>query len=70
MIFDVFEILEKKNITYRKNRYNFIDCNIYGYDFTIDHYDQETRITSLIDAIIELSKENEELKKDNKLLQD
>lgn len=67
MIFDVFEILDSKNINYRKNRHNFIDCHINGYDFTIDHCDQETRITSLINAIIELSKENEELKKDNKL---
>lgn len=70
MIFDVFEILDRKNINYRKNRHNFIDCHINGYDFTIDHYDQETRITSLINAIIELSKENEELKKDKKILQD
>lgn len=70
MIFDVFEILDRKNINYRKNRHNFIDCNINGYDFTIDHYDQETRITSLINAIIDLSKENEELKKDNKILCD
>lgn len=70
MIFDVFEILESKNINYRKNRHNFIDCNINGYDFTIDHYAQETRIKNLINAIIELSKENEELKKDNKVLYD
>lgn len=28
MIFDVFEILDSKNINYRKNRHNFIDCNI------------------------------------------
>lgn len=70
MIFDLFEVLEKKNITCRKNRHNFIDCNINGYDLTIDNCDQETRITSLLNAIIDLSKENEELKKDNKVLYD
>ena len=67
LIFDVFEILDSKNINYRKNRHNFIDCNINGYDFTIDNENHEIRIKNLLETIKKLSKENEELKKDNKL---
>lgn len=67
MIFDVFEILDSKNINYRKNRHNFIDCNINENVFTIDNENHEIRIKNLLETIKKLSKENEELKKDNKL---
>lgn len=56
MIFDVFEILDSKNINYRKNRHNFIDCNINENVFTIDNENHEIRIKNLLETIKKLSK--------------
>lgn len=66
--FNILDVLNAKNINYKKDRYNFIDCYINNIVFTIDNDTQESRIKTLLDAIETLSKENEELKKDNKVL--
>lgn len=68
--FNMLNVLNEKNINYKKDRYNFIDCYINNIAFTIDNDTQESRIKSLLDTIEALSKENEELKKDNKVLYD
>lgn len=68
--FNILKVLNEKNINYKKDRYNFIDCYINNNVFTIDNLNQESRIKSLLETIIDLSKENEELKKDSKILCD
>lgn len=63
MIFDVFEILDSKNINYRKNRHNFIDCNINENVFTIDNENHEIRIKNLLETIKNYQKKMKNLKK-------